>query len=205
MLNSLLAGLLTGLGLIIAIGAQNAFVLRQGITRSHVGAVVAVCAASDLVLIAAGVGGVGLLVDRSGWVLEVIRWCGVAFLAWYGASALRRAFRPEALHSGAASSPDSVRRVTARAAALTWLNPHVYLDTVILLGAVAATQGAGAGDGSRWWFAVGAGWASIAWFCSLGYGARLLAPLFARPRAWQVLEVLVGVTMFSVAAGLALH
>jgi L-lysine exporter family protein LysE/ArgO len=199
------AGLFTGLSLIVAIGAQNAYVLRQGLLRSHVGAVVAVCGVSDLVLIAAGVSGIGTVVDRAPWMLEVVRWLGVAFLAWYGVGALRRALRKEAIGDAATAQGiggESLRIVTTRAVALTWLNPHVYLDTVLLLGSIAATHDAGATDGGRWWFGVGAGLASLVWFGSLGYGARLLAPMFARPRAWQVLDTLVALTMFGVAAKL---
>jgi len=193
------AGLLTGLSLIVAIGAQNAYVLRQGLLRSHVGAVVVLCALSDLVLITAGVSGIGAVVDHARWVLDVVRWLGVAFLVWYAAGSLRRARRPERLAAEAGGgAPRS--RALGRAAALTWLNPHVYLDTVLLLGSIANTHG----SGGRWWFAAGAGLASIVWFCGLGFGARLLAPLLARPRAWQVLDVVIAVVMLLVAARLAL-
>ncbi|MEX0428226.1 LysE/ArgO family amino acid transporter [Nocardioides sp. DS6] len=197
------AGLLTGLSLIVAIGAQNAFVLRQGLLRSHVGAVVVLCALSDLVLIAAGVSGIGAVVDHARWVLTVVRWLGVAFLVWYAAGSLRRAGRPERLAAEAGgAAPRS--RVLGRAAALTWLNPHVYLDTVLLLGSIAAAHDTGHGIGGQWWFAAGAGLASIVWFCALGFGARLLAPLLAKPRAWQVLDVVVALVMLVVAARLAL-
>ncbi|MDP9824112.1 LysE/ArgO family amino acid transporter [Nocardioides massiliensis] len=204
-----LAGFLTGGSLIIAIGAQNAFVLRQGLARHHVGAVVALCAVSDAVLIVAGVGGLGALVDRAGWLVDVVRWLGVAFLLWYAAGSLRRAFRPEALGADgvAAARAESRRTVLGRAAALTWLNPHVYLDTVLLIGSIAATHSAGADPGGldgRWWFAIGAVTASLVWFSGLGYGARLLAPALARPRAWQVLEVLIAATMIAIAIKLAL-
>lgn len=204
MLTPALAGLLTGLTLIVAIGAQNAFVLRQGLIRSHVGPVVAICAVSDAALIAAGVGGIGTIVDHARWVLEVVRWLGVAFLVWYAAASLRRATRPESLAAagnGAAAEPRG--RVVSRAVALTWLNPHVYLDTVLLVGSIAAAHDGGEPAG-RWWFGAGAVVASVLWFASLGYGARLLAPLLARPRAWQVLEVLIAITMLFVAARLAL-
>jgi L-lysine exporter family protein LysE/ArgO len=198
-----LAGLLTGLSLIIAIGAQNAYVLRQGLLRAHIGPVVTLCAVSDVVLIAAGVSGVGTLVDQAGWLLDAARWLGVAFLVWYAATTLRSAARPEALDARTAQAAGESRgAVLGKAAALTWLNPHVYLDTVLLLGSIAAAHD-GSGGG-RWWFAVGAGCASIAWFTSLGFGARLLAPLLARPRAWQLLDVLIAATMLLVAARLAL-
>lgn len=201
MLDSVAAGLITGLTLIVAIGAQNAYVLRQGIARSHVGPVVAICTVSDIVLITAGVGGIGTIVDRAGWLIDVVRWFGVAFLLWYAAASLRRARHPASLVAG----PDGVREergpVVRRAVALTWLNPHVYLDTVVLMGSIAATHD---GDGGgRWWFAVGACVGSIVWFSGLGFGARLLAPLLASARAWQVLEVLIAATMVAVAISLA--
>ncbi|MCD6639941.1 MAG: LysE/ArgO family amino acid transporter [Nocardioides sp.] len=194
-----LAGLATGLSLIIAIGAQNAYVLRQGLRRSHVGAVVAICAASDVVLILAGVTGIGAIVDRAPWAIEVVRWLGVAFLTWYGLSSLLRA-----RHAGTLGADGQVaeerRTAVVRAVALTWLNPHVYLDTVLLLGSIAGTHGAS----GRWWFALGACVGSVVWFTGLGFGARLLAPLLARPRAWQVLDVLIGLVMLAIAARLAL-
>lgn len=202
MLHAVLTGFFAGLSLIVAIGAQNAYVLRQGVLRSHIGAVVAVCAISDVVLIVAGVGGLGILVDRAGIVLDVLRWFGVGFLLWYAMGALRRARRAEALFAeDSVGGTESGLRVVGRAVALTWLNPHVYLDTVLLLGSIAATQNAVAGG--SWWFALGAGTASIVWFVVLGFGATLMAPLLRRPRAWQVLEVAVAVTMILVAAKLA--
>ncbi|MFC7505390.1 LysE/ArgO family amino acid transporter [Nocardioides sp. GCM10030258] len=203
MLAPTVAGLVTGLTLIVAIGAQNALVLRQGLIRSHVGPVVAICALSDAVLIAAGVGGIGTIVDHARWVLEVVRWLGVAFLLWYAAASLRRATRPESLAAAGNGTVEPSGPVIGRAIALTWLNPHVYLDTVLLVGSIAAAHDGGEPAG-RWWFGAGAVLASVLWFSSLGYGARLLAPLLARPRAWQVLEVLIAITMLFVAARLAL-
>jgi L-lysine exporter family protein LysE/ArgO len=197
---------MTGGSLIVAIGAQNAYVLRQGLTRSHTAAVVAMCAVSDVVLIAAGVAGVGALVAHAGWVIGAVTWVGVAFLLWYAVGSLRRAFHPAALTAGVATAAAEPRgRVLGRAAALTWLNPHVYLDTVLLIGSIAATHDVAGGtlDG-RWTFGAGAATASIMWFTSLGFGARKLAPLLARPRAWQVLELVVAATMVIVAAKLAL-
>jgi L-lysine exporter family protein LysE/ArgO len=193
-----LTGLLTGLSLIVAIGAQNAYVLRQGLARDRVGVVVAICAASDVLLIVAGVAGVGVLVENAGWALDAVRWLGVAFLTAYGVMSLWRARSPEALRAADAPA-SSLGGVAARALALTWLNPHVYLDTVLLLGSLAASHG----PGGRWWFAVGAGLASVTWFLGLGYGARLVSPLLARPRAWQVLDVLIGLTMLTIAVSLA--
>jgi len=198
-LGAALTGLVTGLSLIVAIGAQNAFVLRQGLARQHVGIVVAICALADVVLIVAGVAGIGRIVERAPAALDVVRWLGVAFLTWYGVSSLLRARHAEALE--ASQERALTRRGAAvRATALTFLNPHVYLDTVLLLGSVAAHQG----PTGRWWFALGACVASVAWFTGLGYGARLLSPLLRKRRAWQVLDVLIGLTMLAVAAGLAL-
>lgn len=199
MLTSTGAGLLTGLSLIVAIGAQNAFVLRQGLARRHVGPVVAVCAVSDLVLIVAGVAGIGTIVEQAGWVIDVVRWAGVAFLTWYGVSALRRARSGGSLQA-ATGDDATLGRAVRTAVALTWLNPHVYLDTVLLLGSIANAHG----SDERWWFAVGAGAASLLWFTGLGYGARLAHRALATPRAWQVLDVLIGLTMLAIALGLAL-
>ena len=198
MTTSFLPGLLTGLSLIVAIGAQNAYVLRQGLRREHVGVVVAICSLSDLVLIVAGVAGIGTLVERAPAALEVIRWLGVAFLTAYGLMSLWRARTPDALHAATAGTAARAK-VAGRAMALTWLNPHVYLDTVLLLGGIAATHG----DPGRWWFAAGASLASLLWFGALGYGARRLHGVLSSPRAWQVLEVLIGLTMLTIAASLA--
>ncbi len=198
MINAALAGLLTGLSLIVAIGAQNAYLLRQGLRRTHAGAVATVCMLSDFVLITAGVSGIGAVIQHAGWALQVVRWFGVAFLTWYGLSSAWRARRPSAL-TAARDTAGSRRAAVRRALALTWLNPHVYLDTVVLLGSIANTHG----PSGRWWFAVGAGAASALWFTSLGLGARLAAPLLAAPRAWQILDLLIAVTMLLIAAKLA--
>ena len=198
MLDSTAAGLLTGLSLIVAIGAQNAYVLRQGLAREHVGIVVGICALSDVILIVAGVSGIGTIVERAPWVLDVVRWLGVAFLTWYGVSSLLRARKPEALRADGRATV-SRRGVAVRALALTWLNPHVYLDTVLLLGTIANHEG----PTGRWWFALGACAGSVLWFCGLGFGARFASPLLARPRAWQVLDVLIGVVMLLIALQLA--
>ena len=198
MLHSTAAGLATGLSLIVAIGAQNAFVMRQGLARQHVAPVVAVCAISDLVLIVAGVAGIGTIVERAPVVIDVVRWLGVAFLTWYGVRTLLGARHAAGLAAGGAGVLTR-RGALGRAVALTWLNPHVYLDTVLLLGSVASTHG----TGGRWWFAAGAGAASLLWFSGLGFGARLASPLLARPRAWQVLDVVIGLTMLAIAVSLA--
>ena len=199
MLDALVAGFLTGLSLIVAIGAQNAFVLRQGLLRQYVGPVVTVCALSDLVLIAAGVAGIGALVQHAPTALTVVRWLGVAFLTTYGVRSLWRARHAGGL-AAASEGETRLRGVLLQITALTWLNPHVYLDTVLLVGSIAAHHG----PTGKWWFGAGAGVASIVWFTSLGYGARLAAPLLARPRSWQVLDVLIGLTMLLIAASLAL-
>jgi len=244
-----LAGLGLGASLIIAIGAQNVFVLRQGLRREHVGAVVAVCALSDLVLIAAGVTGLGVLVERWPWAATAARLGGAAFLIVYAALAAYRAWRPkgeapelqlrepgvttgepsvggapadEPLESGrepstaaraatlATDAPAprptaprpsaSLRATVLTALALTWLNPHVYLDTVFLLGSVAS----GYPGASRWVFGAGAGLASILWFSALGFGSRLLARFFESPRAWRVLDGVVAVVMLAIAVSLLL-
>src|SRR3954462_4442083 len=170
------SGLALGLGLIVAIGAQNAFVLRQGLRLEHVAAVVIVCAVSDLALIAAGVLGAGAALSRVPWLIPVVCFAGAAFLLCYGALAARRALRPGALLSDAAGARTGLAVTVGTCLALTWLNPHVYLDTVVLLGSTSSTYGA-----HRWDFAVGAGAGSLLWFTALGFGARLLRPLFARP------------------------
>ena len=202
MIHTLGVGFATSLTLIAAIGAQNAYVLRQGVLRSHVGAVVAVCALSDVVLMFAGAAGIGILVERADFLIDVVRWFGVAFLLWYALGCLRRARTAEALFVADGNPASEPRgRVVGRVVALTWLNPHVYIDTVLLLGSIAVTQDDVAGG--RWWFAGGAGLASVVWFLCLGFGATLLAPLLARPRVWQVVEVLIAVTMVLVAVKLA--
>lgn len=191
-------GLLTGLSLIVVIGAQNALVLRQGIRREHVLVVVALCALSDLALILAGVAGVGVVVERAGWMIEALRWFGAAFLVGYGVACLRRAARAERLEAAGDTGRRAVTAIVLQTLALTWLNPHVYLDTVVLLGSIAQTHG----DTGRWWFGAGAATGSLVWFSALGFGATRLAPLLARPRAWQVLDVLIALVMFAVAASL---
>lgn len=202
MLAAAVAGFFTMLSFIVAIGAQNAYVLRQGILRSQVGAVVAICAVSDVVLIFAGVSGIGAVVGRNGVLLDVVRWFGVAFLLWYAVAALRRARHAESLSTKGGSVVEPRRQVLGRIVALTWLNPHVYLDTVLLIGSIAATHDDV--SGGRWWFGVGAGLGSVLWFNGLGFGATRLAPVLRRPRAWQILEVAIAATMIAVAAKLAL-
>lgn len=192
------AGLKLGLALIVAIGAQNAFVLRQGLRREHVFAVCLFCAVSDAALIALGVSGFAVASTAAPWLAPALRWGGVAFLVWYGARAFLSAWRGgSALAAAGGGAP--LAAVLATLAALTWANPHVWLDTVVLLGAISAQF-----PGREVAFAGGAMTGSFLFFFSLGYGARALVPVFARPRAWQVLDVLIGVVMWSIAARLAL-
>lgn len=199
----LLQGFGMGAGLIMAIGAQNAHVLRTGLRRQHVGLTVAACIAVDVIAIAAGVAGMGALVQRSPVLLALARWGGVAFLAWYGLAAARRALHPEAALSAdaeAGAAPSSRRKALAAVLAVSLLNPHMYLDTVVLLGALGGQQP----PGLQGWFAAGAATASTLWFVALGCGARLLAPWFARPQAWRALDALVAAVMGALALTLAL-
>lgn len=194
-------GLALSLGLIVAIGAQNAFVLRQGLRREHVGSVVLFCALADAVLIAAGVLGMAQALGQSPGLARALALAGAIFLAVYGWRALGRARQAQQLT--AAKGGEGLRRgaAVAQAAAFTLLNPHVYLDTVLLVGSIGAQQPAAL----RGWFIAGASSASLLWFALLGFGARWLAPWFARPRAWQVLDGLIGMTMFVLAALLVRH
>jgi L-lysine exporter family protein LysE/ArgO len=194
-------GLLLGLALIVAIGAQNAFVLRQGLRREHVGSVVTFCAIADATLIAAGVFGMAKALADSPGIARALALAGAVFLAVYGWRALKRARSPQALMASADSPAFGRGAALAQAAAFTLLNPHVYLDTVLLVGSVGAQQPAAL----RGWFVAGASTASVLWFGSLGYGARWLAPWFARPKAWQWLDALIGVTMWVLAAMLLRH
>ena len=171
--------------------------LRQGLRGEHVVAVVAVCALSDLVLIAAGVAGTGALLDRVPEAVTLIRWAGAAFLVLYAVHAARRALRPAGALVAEATHRTPLLPTVLTASALTWLNPHVYLDTVVLLGSVAAAQG-----DLRWHFGAGAAVGSLRWFTALGAGARLLRPVFARPGAWRVLDAGIALVMVVLAAGL---
>ena len=192
-----LQGLVLVAGLIVAIGAQNAFVLRQGLLRRHVGLVVLFCALADALLMAVGIWGLGALDARLPGVTQALRWAGIAFLLAYGLRALARVARPARLEAGAAGG-GSAAGTLAQAAAFTLLNPHVYLDTVLLVGAIGTAQA----PAQRPVFFLGAVSCSLLWFAGLGYGARLLAPLFARQRAWQVLDLLLGLMMLALAWGL---
>lgn len=197
-LEAAVKGYLVAVSLILAIGAQNAFVLRQGLRREHVAAVVAVCAISDAILIGAGVAGFGALSQALPWFGEAMRWLGVAFLLVYGALRFRAALQGgEALRpSEGAQAP--LGKVIATCLVLTWANPHVYLDTVVLIGSISAQYAP-----HQLAFGIAAAFGSLSFFAALGFGARLLAPVFARPRAWVWLELGVGCTMWAIAATLA--
>ena len=195
MLASALSGLALSLSLIVAIGAQNAFVLRQGLRGEHVGPIVLVCALSDAALIFAGVAGLGALVEAAPWIVPLFRYGGAAFLLAYAALAARRAWTGGgALQAGGAAT--SLRAALGLLLALTWLNPHVYLDTLILMGSVSTQMP------DPWAFGAGAAAGSALFFAALGYGARLLRPLFARPVAWRALDAVIAVVMALIGLGL---
>ena len=209
---SVLSGLGLGLSLIVAIGAQNVFVLRQGMRREHVLPVVVICALSDALLIAAGVAGLGVVISAAPWLVVVARWAGALFLLGYGLLAARRAWRGGEqlrLDDAPATGGAPVGATTATATrtalapvlltvlALTWLNPHVYLDTVLMLGSIAATHG-----DDRWLFAAGAIVASILWFTALGFGARYLGRWLRTERSWRILDGIIAVVMIALAISL---
>jgi L-lysine exporter family protein LysE/ArgO len=197
-MQAVIAGFVTGLSLIVAIGAQNAFVLRQGLLRKHVFVIVLICALSDALLIALGVLGLGSLISALPWLLEVIRWVGVTFLVWYGSSSLRRFVKQDSLKA-AETSVGSVKQAVLTTLALTFLNPHVYLDTVIFIGGIANSFG-----DQKWWFVLGSITASFLWFFSLGFGASKASVLVSKPVFWKILDVFIAAVMFSLAITLAL-
>ena len=190
-------GLFTGLSLIIAIGAQNAFVIRQGLTRRHVFTVVAICTIIDASLIALGIGGLGAAIQGLPWLLEVIRWFGVAYLTWFGIKSAISATKSQTLDPSGVESK-SVGKVIATVVTLSLLNPHVYLDTVIFVGGVGNTFGE-----NRWYFAFGAMLASLIWFTSIGYGAKAASRFMSKSIFWKVLDAVIAVIMFSLAVTLA--
>lgn len=214
-MTTLLAGLGLGFSLIVAIGAQNLFVLRQGIRREHVALVATICTVSDLTLIVVGISGIGAATQALPWLETAVRWAGAVFLVAYGVMAARRALRPATVglqldaepqadpppSSGGVATVERTRNgavaVALTTLALTWLNPHVYLDTVLLLGSVGAAHGDG-----RWLFAVGAMTASASWFFGLAYGARFLSGWLAGPRAWRWLDAGIAVVMIVLGASL---
>ena len=194
-----LPGLLTGLSLIIAIGAQNAFVIRQGLTRKYVLMVILVCVISDWALMAAGVAGLGALILQVAWLLEVLRWFGVAYLLWFAYGSVKAAFKNDALkadgdHSG------SRKQVLLSALAITWLNPHVYLDTVILVGSIANTF-----KENAWFFGLGAMAGSLLWFFGLGFGAKAASGIMSKPSFWKVLDLIIAAVMVTIAGLLAFY
>lgn len=194
-------GLALSLGLIVAIGAQNAFVLRQGLRREYVGSVVLFCALADALLIAAGVLGMAQALGEHQGFARGLALAGAVFLGVYGWQALRRSRQSNQLHAQEGGTSEHLAGVIAQAAAFTLLNPHVYLDTVLLVGSIGAQQPVAL----RPWFVAGASFASLFWFGLLGFGARWLAPLFARPKAWQVLDAFIGLTMWVLAILLVRH
>jgi L-lysine exporter family protein LysE/ArgO len=194
-----LPGLLTGLSLIIAIGAQNAFVIRQGLTKQHVLLVVAICAASDAVLIFLGVGGLGALIQGLPWLLEVIRWFGVLYLTWFGIKSLRSVFKEQVLDATGVQS-GSAGKAVAAVLGFTLLNPHVYLDTVILLGSIGNQFGT-----DKWWFATGAAVGSVLWFSAIGFGAKAASGLMKKSVFWKVLDSIIAAVMFCIAILLAVY
>jgi L-lysine exporter family protein LysE/ArgO len=190
-----LTGLVLGASLIIAIGAQNAFVLRQGLLRAHVALVVVLCVVIDMVLTTLGVGGLSASLGRDPLALDGLALAGACFLGWYGFGAARRACSRQALSAAAADGAQSARGVLLQTLAVSLLNPHVYLDTVLLIGSVGVQQP----PPLRPAFLAGVWTASVGWFASLGFGSRLLAPVFARPGSWRLLDGLVAVVMWSIA------
>lgn len=195
-----LKGMGLGGGLIVAIGSQNAYLLRQALKGQYVLTCIAICIACDAVLIAAGVAGMGqLIIERPG-LLIWIKICGAGFLLWYGVRAARSALNPVAMNATDDKAGASRAAVISAMLAFSLLNPHVYLDTVVLLGSIGGQQG---GDGPVY-FALGAMLASVIWFCSLGFGARFLIPVFSRPRAWQILDGVIAIVMWVLAASLFL-
>jgi L-lysine exporter family protein LysE/ArgO len=194
-----LPGLLTGLSLIVAIGAQNAFVIRQGLTKKHVLLVVAICAISDALLILLGVAGLGALISGLPWLLEIIRWFGVAYLTWFGIRSIRSAFKTQVLDASGVQSA-SAKTVVLSVLGFTFLNPHVYLDTVILLGSIGNQFGQ-----DKWWFAFGGTVASVLWFSSIGFGAKAASRFMAKPVFWKVLDLVIAAVMFGIAILLAFY
>ena len=198
-MTALLPGFLTGLSLIMAIGAQNAFVIRQGLTRKFVFLVVAICALSDAFLILLGVAGLGALISSLPWLLEIVRWFGVAYLTWFGIKSLRSALKTQSLDASGVQS-GSAKTVVLSVLGFTFLNPHVYLDTVILLGSIGNQFGA-----DKWWFAIGGMVASLVWFSSIGFGAKAASRFMAKPVFWKVLDLVIAAVMFGIAIMLAFY
>ena len=195
---TLIPGFLTGLSLIVAIGAQNAFVMRQGLLRSHVLLVVIVCSISDALLIVLGTGGLGKIVQSNPDLFTIIRWFGVVYLTWFGIKSIRSAFKENKLLA-TGQAEVSWKRILATVLALTYLNPHVYLDTVIFVGSIANQF-----EGDKWIFALGASIASVVWFSTIGFGARAASDLMSKPVFWRILDISIALIMFSIALSLAI-
>ena len=196
---ALITGFFTGMSLIVAIGAQNAFVIRQGLMRSHVTLIVFVCALSDALLIILGTGGLGTVIQSRPDLLDVIRWFGVIYLTWFGIKSVLSAFRNETL-TASNQSAESWKKVLLTVLAMTYLNPHVYLDTVIFVGSLANQF-----ESQRWYFALGACIASGIWFSAIGYGARSASHLMSKPLFWRVLDSAIAAIMFTLAITLAFY
>ena len=196
---ALLPGLLTSMSLIMAIGAQNAFVIRQGLTGKHMGLVILVCAAADAALIAAGIAGLGALIIHLPWLLELARWFGVIYLLWFSFGSIRKALKSESLHADAGQSADR-KTVLFTMLGFTFLNPHVYLDTVILLGSIGNQFGE-----NKWFFALGASLGSVIWFTSIGLGAKAFAKYMSRPAFWRILDIAIAAVMITLAITLAFY
>lgn len=192
-----LPGLLTSMSLIMAIGAQNAFVIRQALTRKHVLIMVLICAASDALLILAGIAGLGAIIQGLPWLFEILRWFGVVYLTWFGINSLRSAFKGESLDAAKAESK-TLKQVVVSLLGFTFLNPHVYLDTVILLGSIGNSFG-----DAKWFFASGAALGSAIWFFSIGFGARAASRFMSKPIFWKVLDIVIAGIMFAIAIMLA--
>lgn len=194
-MSAYLTGFILGGSLIIAIGAQNAYVLKQGLLKSHVFIICLICALADAILIAIGTSGVGKIVENHPDWLKVITWLGAIYLVFFSLSSFRAALRNETLKASSSSNDQNIKTVIATVLALTFLNPHVYLDTVLLIGSIASPYS----DDNRFYFTTGAITASFVWFFGLGYGARLLLPIFAKPNAWKVLNIIIGLVMLWIA------
>ena len=196
---AIIPGLLAGLSLIIAIGAQNAFVIRQGLTKKFVLLTVLICAISDALLIALGASGLGALIKSNKNILEFVRWFGVAYLLWFAFKSAKSALKKEVLNSAGEASADR-KSVILTVLALTFLNPHVYLDTVILLGSISNQFGS-----DKWFFVIGAMLASLIWFTAIGFGAKSASKFMSRPIFWKILDSIIAAIMLSIAAFLAFY
>ena len=194
-----LPGFLTGLSLIVAIGAQNAFVIRQGLTRKYVLMTVLFCIGSDIALMAAGVAGLGAVILQVSWVLEVLRWFGVAYLLWFAYGSIKSAFKNDSLKASDDHSPTR-KQVLSTLFAVTWLNPHCYLDTVILVGSIANSF-----KDNAWFFGVGAMTSSIIWFFAIGFGAKAASKVMSKPAFWKVLDLVIAAIMLTIAGLLAFY